>query len=75
MEGLKGGHRFSAACPESRLGPSVCGEALLLMLINDLITNCIVFSMESFSIDALGSTIWKEVGWPPASLQAVPNCA
>jgi hypothetical protein len=23
MKGLQGGHRFSAACPESRLGPSV----------------------------------------------------
>jgi hypothetical protein len=39
VEGLKGGHRFSAACPESCLGPSVCGEALLMMIINDLITN------------------------------------
>jgi hypothetical protein len=23
MEGFQGGHRFTAACPESRLGPSV----------------------------------------------------
>jgi hypothetical protein len=29
MEGFKGGHCFSAACPESRLGPSVRGETLL----------------------------------------------
>jgi hypothetical protein len=29
MEGLEGGHRFSAACPESCLGPTVRGEALL----------------------------------------------
>jgi hypothetical protein len=29
MEGFKGGHRFSAACPESRLSPSVRGETLL----------------------------------------------
>jgi hypothetical protein len=29
--------------------------------------------MESLSINALGSTIWKQVGRPPASLRAVPN--
>jgi hypothetical protein len=28
MESLKGSHRFSVACPESRLGPSVFGEVL-----------------------------------------------
>jgi hypothetical protein len=30
MEGLKGSRRFSATFLESRLGPSVCGEVLLL---------------------------------------------
>jgi hypothetical protein len=33
------------------------------------------FPRSLLGVIALGSTIWKEVGRPPVSLQAVPNYA
>jgi hypothetical protein len=37
MEGLQGGHRFSAACPESCLGPMSWRGITILTMINGLV--------------------------------------
>jgi hypothetical protein len=39
MEGLQGGHRFSAAYPEFRLGPMSWRGITILTMINGLVIN------------------------------------